>query len=61
VVSRPGHLYEAPAGVRLERLDRSSYRVSSEIPAGAGGGERPAESPEACIGVHIGHGYTGRE
>ena len=48
VVSRPGHLYEAPPGVRLERLDTIELPVSSsEIRRALAAGERKR---------HRGHG-----
>jgi len=50
VVSRPGHLYETPPGVRLERLDTIELPVSSsEIRRALAAGERPAEVPERVL------------
>jgi len=53
VVSRPGHTYEVPAGVRLERLDTLDLPVSSsEIRRALASGERPAAVP-ACVMQYI--------
>jgi nicotinate-nucleotide adenylyltransferase len=46
VVSRPGHVYDVPEGVRLERLDTLELAVSSsEIRRALAAGERPAGLP----------------
>jgi nicotinate-nucleotide adenylyltransferase len=60
VVSRPGHLYEAPPGVRLERLDTIELPVSSsEIRLALAAGERPAEVPEPVLEYILSHGLYG--
>jgi nicotinate-nucleotide adenylyltransferase len=60
VVSRPGHLYEAPPGVRLERLDTIELPVSSsEIRRALAAGERPAEVPEPVLEYIFRHGLYG--
>lgn len=46
VIGRPGHDYEVPAGVRIERLDTLELRISSsEIRAALTEGRKPAGIP----------------
>jgi nicotinate-nucleotide adenylyltransferase len=60
VVSRPGHLYETPPGVRLERLDTIELPISSsEIRRALAAGERPAEVPEPVLEYILSHGLYG--
>jgi nicotinate-nucleotide adenylyltransferase len=60
VVSRPGHVYEAPPGVRLERLDTIELPVSSSgIRRALAAGERPAEVPEPVLEYILSHGLYG--
>jgi nicotinate-nucleotide adenylyltransferase len=60
VVSRPGHVYEAPPGVRLERLDTIELPVSSSgIRRALAAGERPAEVPEPVLEYIFSHGLYG--
>src|SRR5208283_678799 len=47
VVSRPGHLYEVPPGVRLDRLDASVLTFCASLTRRQG--ERPAEVPEPVL------------
>ena len=50
VVSRPGKSYEAPAGVRFERLDSVAFPVSSsEIRQSLALGERPSAVPPQVL------------
>lgn len=50
VVSRPGKSYEAPAGVRFERLDSVAFPVSSsEIRQSLALGERPSAVPPRVL------------
>ena len=50
VVSRPGHAYETPPGVRADRLDTLELPVSSsEIRRQLAEGGRPAEVPGAVM------------
>jgi len=50
VVSRPGHVYETPPGVRADRLDTLELPVSSsEIRRQLAAGNRPAEVPGAVM------------
>ena len=60
VVSRPGHVYEAPPGVRLERLDTIELPVSSSgIRRALAAGERPAEVSEPVLEYIFSHGLYG--
>lgn len=57
VISRPGHAYDAPPGVRLERLDNLELRISSSgIRAALAAGLRPAGVPEPVLGYIYKHG-----
>ena len=50
VVSRPGHVYDVPEGVRLERLDTLELPVSSsEIRRALAAGGRPPEVPAGVM------------
>jgi len=50
VVSRPGHVYDTPPGVRADRLDTLELPVSSsEIRRQLAVGRRPAEVPGAVM------------
>ncbi len=50
VISRPGHRYEAPEGVRMERLDTLELRISSSaIRAELATGKRPEGVPCAVL------------
>ncbi len=60
VVSRPGHIYEAPPEVRLERLDHLDLPVSSsQIRLALAAGERPAEVPPPVLDYIVEHGLYG--
>jgi nicotinate-nucleotide adenylyltransferase len=60
VVSRPGHLYEVPAGVRLERLDSVDLPVSSsDIRRALGAGASPAEVPQRVLEYIFAHHLYG--
>jgi nicotinate-nucleotide adenylyltransferase len=60
VVSRPGHIYEIPEGIRMERLDTLQLPISSsEIRAELAAGERPAALPEAVLDYVFEHGLYG--
>jgi nicotinate-nucleotide adenylyltransferase len=61
VVSRPGHPYHTPDGVRMERLDALELPVSSsEIRRQLAAGGHPAEVPGAVLEYIEGHGlYRG--
>ena len=50
VVSRPGHVYDVPAGVSLYRLDSLDLPVSSsDVRRALAAGERPAEVPASVL------------
>ena len=50
VVSRPGHVYDVPPGVRLNRLDTLDLPVSSsDVRRALAAGERPAEVPDPVL------------
>jgi nicotinate-nucleotide adenylyltransferase len=50
VVSRPGHVYEIPAGVRIERLDSMDLPFSSsDIRRSLSAGETPAGVPQSVL------------
>jgi nicotinate-nucleotide adenylyltransferase len=60
VVSRPGHVYDIPEGVRMERLDTLSLPISSsEIRGQLMAGFRPAALPEAVWEYILEHGLYG--
>jgi nicotinate-nucleotide adenylyltransferase len=57
VVSRPRHVYEAPPGVRIERLDSVELPVSSsEIRRALAAHERPVAVPERVLEYILEHG-----
>ncbi len=56
VVSRPGHGYEIPPGVNVERLDAIDLPVSSsEIRRALASGERPSEIPPSVLDYILQH------
>ena len=60
VVSRPGHLYEVPAEVRMDRLDNLELPVSSsEIRRSLSAGRRPADVPECVLDYICAHHLYG--
>jgi nicotinate-nucleotide adenylyltransferase len=60
VVSRPGHSFEAPPGVALERLDTVELPVSSsEIRRALAAGERPAGVPPPVLDYIFEHRLYG--
>jgi nicotinate-nucleotide adenylyltransferase len=60
VVSRPGHEYEVPEGVRMERLDTLSLPISSsEIRAELAAGVSPAVLPELVLDYILDLGLYG--
>ena len=60
VVSRPGAAYEAPPGVRFERLDRLDLPLSSSgIRRQLAAGERPAGVPQPVMEYILKHGLYG--
>ena len=60
VVSRPGHMYDVPEGVRIERLDSLNLPISSsEIRADLAAGQRPAALPDAVLDYIFQHGLYG--
>jgi nicotinate-nucleotide adenylyltransferase len=57
VISRPGHLYDAPPEARLSRLDTVEMRISSsEIRAELAAGRQPAGVPEPVLEYILRHG-----
>jgi nicotinate-nucleotide adenylyltransferase len=57
VVSRPGHEYTVPAGVRVERLDTLELPVSSsEIRRALAAGQNPSEVPAIVLDYTKQHG-----
>ena len=57
VVSRPGHPYDAPPEVSIDRLDDLSLDISSsEIRAQLARGQRPAAVPDAVLEYIATHG-----
>jgi nicotinic acid mononucleotide adenylyltransferase len=61
VVSRPGHLYDIPAEVRIQRLDTLEMPVSSsDIRRCLSQGGRPAHVPERVLEyIYSHHLYVG--
>jgi nicotinate-nucleotide adenylyltransferase len=60
VISRPGHVYDAPEGVKMERLDTVELRISSsEIRADLAAGRKPSGVPQPVLDYIIGHGLYG--
>jgi nicotinate-nucleotide adenylyltransferase len=57
VVSRPGHIYDVPPRVRIERLDSMELPVSSsEIRRALGANEYPVAVPERVLEYILAHG-----
>lgn len=57
VVSRPGHEYTVPSGVRVERLDTLELPVSSsEIRRALAAGQSPSEVPATVLDYTKQHG-----
>lgn len=62
VVTRPGHVYEAPPEARVHRLESLALDVSSSsIRARLAAGEQPGELPRAVLGYIRAHGLYRRE
>jgi nicotinate-nucleotide adenylyltransferase len=60
VIGRPGHVYDAPPGVRLARLDKVEMRISSSgIRAELSAGRRPGGVPEPVLEYIVRHGLYG--
>jgi nicotinate-nucleotide adenylyltransferase len=60
VISRPGHVYGAPQGVRLARLDKVELRISSsDIRAELAAGRKPRGIPEPVREYIVRHGLYG--
>jgi len=60
VVSRPGHSYDVPAGVRFQRLDSVSLDVSSShIREQLSRGGCPEDVPESVLAYIVEHGLYG--
>ncbi|MBZ5625460.1 MAG: nicotinate-nucleotide adenylyltransferase [Acidobacteriia bacterium] len=60
VVSRPGHVYEVPDGVRLERLDTIGLPVSSsDVRRALAANEYTAVVPERVLKYIFEHGLYG--
>ena len=60
VIGRPGHLYEVPPGVRLERLDTLELRISSsEIRAALAAGRMPPGIPKQVLDYIFERGLYG--
>ena len=60
VVSRPGHLYDIPLEVRMERLDTLELPVSSsDIRRCLSAGQRPAHVPERVLEYIYAHHLYG--
>jgi nicotinate-nucleotide adenylyltransferase len=60
VIGRPGHLYEVPPGVRLERLDTLELRISSsEIRAALAAGRLPPGVPKQVLDYIFERGLYG--
>jgi len=60
VVSRPGHNYEIPAGVRADRLDTVGMDVSSSrIRQALAAGERPEDVPGPVLDYILRRGLYG--
>ena len=56
VVSRPGHVYDVPEGISMDRIDGISMAVSSsEIRASLQRGERPPEVPGPVLEYILEH------
>lgn len=60
VISRPGHVYQTPEGVRMSRLDTIEIPISSSaIRAGLAAGQRPEGVPEPVLDYIFVHGLYG--
>ena len=60
VVSRPGHVYAVPEGVRVERLESLDLPVSSsDIRRALAAGGRPAEVPDCVLEYIFSHRLYG--
>jgi nicotinate-nucleotide adenylyltransferase len=60
VISRPGHVYDAPAGVAMERLDTVELRISSsEIRAELAAGRKPSGIPQPILDYIFEHALYG--
>jgi nicotinate-nucleotide adenylyltransferase len=62
VVSRPGHVYDVPPEVSLQRLDTLELPISSsDIRRAICDGEQPGEVPERVLQYVLAHGLYGAE
>jgi nicotinate-nucleotide adenylyltransferase len=60
VISRPGHVYHAPAGVAMERLDTVELRISSsQIRAELAAGRKPSGVPQPVLDYIFEHALYG--
>ena len=60
VVSRPGHLYNVPEGVRAVRLDTLDMPISSsDVRRALVSGKRPCELPSSVLEYILQHGLYG--
>ena len=60
VVSRPGHLYQSPPGVELDRIDDIEVPISSsEIRGALASRQSPAGLPAAVLSYAVSHGLYG--
>jgi nicotinate-nucleotide adenylyltransferase len=60
VVSRPGAVYQVPAGIRAARLDKLDLPVSSSgIRRSLAAGQRPPEVPPPVLDYILKHGLYG--
>ncbi len=60
VISRPGHVYDAPPGVRMARLDTVELRISSShIRADLAAGRSPGGVPKPVLDYIVRHGLYG--
>ena len=60
VVSRPGHLYQSPPGVMLDRIDDIEVGISSSaIRAALASRQSPAGLPVAVLDYAVSHGLYG--
>jgi nicotinate-nucleotide adenylyltransferase len=60
VIGRPGHLYEVPPGVKIERLDTLGLRISSsQIRAALAEGRTPEGVPRAVLDYILERGLYG--
>jgi nicotinate-nucleotide adenylyltransferase len=62
VISRPGHIYDAPPGVRMARLDKVELRISSShIRAELAARRRPEGVPPPVLEYIASHGLYGAD